>query len=151
MADVKIEARPNGPYVVTGSIELRDTNGMSWQLRRGRCSVAAVHPPKSRSVTVQKYERGANRIGASRLHGFRLVISRKNGLDLRRNCEHCRNKVEASDAGVHFHRLVKAIGVGGRIAAPAAFTHHDRREVQVEGGMSGPRSAYNLSFFRGLR
>ena len=27
MADVKIEARPNGPYVVTGPIELRDTNG----------------------------------------------------------------------------------------------------------------------------
>jgi CDGSH-type Zn-finger protein len=27
MANVKIEARPNGPYVVTGSIELRDTNG----------------------------------------------------------------------------------------------------------------------------
>jgi hypothetical protein len=27
MAEVKIDARPNGPYVVTGSIELRDTNG----------------------------------------------------------------------------------------------------------------------------
>jgi 3-phenylpropionate/trans-cinnamate dioxygenase ferredoxin subunit len=27
MAEVTIEARPNGPYVVTGSIELRDTNG----------------------------------------------------------------------------------------------------------------------------
>ena len=27
MADVKIDARPNGPYVITGSIELRDTNG----------------------------------------------------------------------------------------------------------------------------
>ena len=27
MAEVKIEARPNGPYVVSGSIELRDTNG----------------------------------------------------------------------------------------------------------------------------
>jgi CDGSH-type Zn-finger protein len=27
MANVKIEARPNGPYVVTGSIELCDTNG----------------------------------------------------------------------------------------------------------------------------
>jgi CDGSH-type Zn-finger protein len=27
MADVKIEARPNGPYVVTGAIELCDTNG----------------------------------------------------------------------------------------------------------------------------
>ena len=27
MAEVIIEARPNGPYVVTGTIELRDTNG----------------------------------------------------------------------------------------------------------------------------
>src|SRR4051812_49797774 len=27
MADVTIEARPNGPYVVTGTIELRDTSG----------------------------------------------------------------------------------------------------------------------------
>ena len=27
MADVTVEATPNGPYLVTGSIELRDTNG----------------------------------------------------------------------------------------------------------------------------
>jgi CDGSH-type Zn-finger protein len=27
MADVKIEVRPNGPYILNGSIELRDTNG----------------------------------------------------------------------------------------------------------------------------
>jgi CDGSH-type Zn-finger protein len=27
MADVTIEVRPNGPYVVTGTIELRDTSG----------------------------------------------------------------------------------------------------------------------------
>jgi CDGSH-type Zn-finger protein len=27
MAEVTIEVRPNGPYVVTGTIELRDTNG----------------------------------------------------------------------------------------------------------------------------
>jgi CDGSH-type Zn-finger protein len=27
MAEVTIEARPNGPYIVNGSIELRDTNG----------------------------------------------------------------------------------------------------------------------------
>jgi CDGSH-type Zn-finger protein len=27
MADVKIEVRPNGPYIINGSIELRDTNG----------------------------------------------------------------------------------------------------------------------------
>lgn len=27
MAEVTIEARPNGPYVITGTVELRDTNG----------------------------------------------------------------------------------------------------------------------------
>ncbi len=27
MADVTIQATPNGPYTVTGAIELRDTNG----------------------------------------------------------------------------------------------------------------------------
>jgi CDGSH-type Zn-finger protein len=27
MAEVTIEARPNGPYIVNGAIELRDTNG----------------------------------------------------------------------------------------------------------------------------
>src|ERR1700712_811220 len=27
MAEVTIEARPNGPYIVTGTIELRDANG----------------------------------------------------------------------------------------------------------------------------
>src|SRR3954470_6217884 len=27
MAEVTIEARPNGPYVVTGTVELRDANG----------------------------------------------------------------------------------------------------------------------------
>ena len=27
MADVTIEVRPNGPYIINGSIELRDTNG----------------------------------------------------------------------------------------------------------------------------
>ena len=27
MVEVTIEARPNGPYVVTGTVELRDTNG----------------------------------------------------------------------------------------------------------------------------
>ena len=31
MADVTIEARPNGPYVVTGTVELRDTNGIVLQ------------------------------------------------------------------------------------------------------------------------
>jgi hypothetical protein len=27
MADVTIEVRPNGPYIINGSIELRDANG----------------------------------------------------------------------------------------------------------------------------
>ena len=40
MADVKIEARPNGPYVVTGSIELCDTNGNVYPRRYGIISAA---------------------------------------------------------------------------------------------------------------
>ena len=51
MAEVIIEARPNGPYVVTGTIELRDTNGNVYPPRPGPCSVAAVHPRKSPSAT----------------------------------------------------------------------------------------------------
>ena len=27
MAEVAIEVRPNGPYIITGPVELRDTNG----------------------------------------------------------------------------------------------------------------------------
>ena len=27
MAEVMIEAKPNGPYVITGTVELHDTNG----------------------------------------------------------------------------------------------------------------------------
>jgi CDGSH-type Zn-finger protein len=43
MADVKIEARPNGPYVVSGLIELRDTNGniLSTQERTVLCRCGA--------------------------------------------------------------------------------------------------------------
>ena len=43
MAEVKVEARPNGPYVVTGSIELLDTNGniLSTQERTVLCRCGA--------------------------------------------------------------------------------------------------------------
>jgi CDGSH-type Zn-finger protein len=43
MADVTIEARPNGPYVVTGTIELRDTSGtvLSSQARTVLCRCGA--------------------------------------------------------------------------------------------------------------
>src|SRR6516165_7445002 len=47
--------------------------------------------------------------------------------------QHCRDMVEASDARVHFHRLVQAIGVGSCVSAPAAFAHHISCEVEVEG------------------
>ena len=42
-ADVTIEARPNGPYVVTGTIELRDTNGnvIATQARTVLCRCGA--------------------------------------------------------------------------------------------------------------
>jgi hypothetical protein len=38
-----------------------------------------------------------------------------------------------SDTRVHLHRLVEAVGPGGRVAAPAALAHDDRREVEAEG------------------
>ena len=38
--------------------------------------------------------------------------------------QHCHNLVQPPNAGVHLHRLVEAIGVGRRIAAPAALAHH---------------------------
>jgi CDGSH-type Zn-finger protein len=43
MADVTIEARPNGPYVVTGTIELHDTNGnvIATQARTVLCRCGA--------------------------------------------------------------------------------------------------------------
>src|SRR5204862_4435178 len=47
--------------------------------------------------------------------------------------QHRRDLVEASDARVHFHRLVEAVGMGGCVAAPAAFAHHNRCDVEVEG------------------
>src|SRR3984893_2649076 len=47
--------------------------------------------------------------------------------------QHRRDLLEAADARVHFHRLVEAVGVGGRIAAPAAFAPHDTGEVRGEG------------------
>src|SRR5438132_3834244 len=39
--------------------------------------------------------------------------------------QHRRDLVEGSDARVHFHRLVEAVGVGGCVTAPAAFAHDD--------------------------
>ena len=43
MAEVTIEARPNGPYIVTGAIELRDTDGkvLSTQARVVLCRCGA--------------------------------------------------------------------------------------------------------------
>jgi CDGSH-type Zn-finger protein len=43
MAEVTIEARPNGPYIVTGTIELRDTDGnvIATQARTVLCRCGA--------------------------------------------------------------------------------------------------------------
>src|SRR4051794_30730763 len=42
----------------------------------------------------------------------------------RRSClQHRRDLIEGADAGVHLHCLVEAVGMGGRIAAPAALAH----------------------------
>src|SRR4029077_19764354 len=50
----------------------------------------------------------------------------------RSGAQHRRGLVERADAGVHPHRLVEAVEVGGLVAAPAAFAHHDRRDVAIE-------------------
>src|SRR5215472_14199131 len=47
--------------------------------------------------------------------------------------QHRHNLVEGPDARVHLHRLVEAVGVRGRVAAPAAFANDNRRDVEVEG------------------
>src|SRR6185437_11320008 len=46
--------------------------------------------------------------------------------------QHRRHLFERSDAGIHLHRLVQAVGVRGRVAAPAAFAHDDGGKVEVE-------------------
>jgi 3-phenylpropionate/trans-cinnamate dioxygenase ferredoxin subunit len=47
MAEITIEARPNGPYVVTGTIELHDTNGhvLATQARTVLCCGASTKKP----------------------------------------------------------------------------------------------------------
>src|SRR5215472_6718185 len=64
---------------------------------------------------------------------LRRPVSRQTALIFRSIPQHRRDLVEASDARVHLHRLVEAIGVGGRIVAPAAIAHYHRGEVEVEG------------------
>src|SRR3954447_8351394 len=46
--------------------------------------------------------------------------------------QHRRDLIEGADAGVHLHRLVEAVGVRRRIAAPAAFAHDDRGDIPIE-------------------
>src|SRR5215471_1995798 len=64
---------------------------------------------------------------------LRRPVSRQTALIFRSIPQHRCDLVQASDAGVHFHRLVQTIDVRTRIAAPAAFAHDDRGEIQVEG------------------
>src|SRR3954471_16945766 len=65
MADVTIETRPNGPYVVTGTIELHDTNGnvIPTQARTVlcRCGASTKKPfcdePTQRSASKPRHKR----------------------------------------------------------------------------------------------
>src|SRR3984885_9465783 len=47
--------------------------------------------------------------------------------------QHRRDLVEVPNARVHLHCLVEAVGVGRRVAAPAAFARNHRRQIEVEG------------------
>jgi 3-phenylpropionate/trans-cinnamate dioxygenase ferredoxin subunit len=48
MADVKIEVRKNGPYVVTGPVELKDADGNSYPVENRmalcRCGASTEKP-----------------------------------------------------------------------------------------------------------
>ena len=68
MADVKIDARPNGPYVVTGSIELRDTNGnvLATQERTVLCRCGA---------STTKRSKGAQEIRAAKILAYPTLSS----------------------------------------------------------------------------
>ena len=46
--------------------------------------------------------------------------------------QHRRDLVETPNPRVHFHRLVEAVGVGGRVAAPAALADDNGLQVEVE-------------------
>jgi hypothetical protein len=51
MAEVTIEATPNGPYLVTGPVELHDTDGKSYPRRARSGCAAAARRPRSRFAT----------------------------------------------------------------------------------------------------
>jgi 3-phenylpropionate/trans-cinnamate dioxygenase ferredoxin subunit len=48
MADAKIEARKNGPYIVTGAVELKDADGNSYPVENRmalcRCGASTEKP-----------------------------------------------------------------------------------------------------------
>ena len=46
--------------------------------------------------------------------------------------QHRLDLVEMADARVHFHCLVEAVGMRGRVAAPAALAHDNGCEVEIE-------------------
>ena len=51
MAEVTIEATPNGPYLVTGPVELRDTDGTILPTKGKVWLCRAVRRPRSRCAT----------------------------------------------------------------------------------------------------
>jgi hypothetical protein len=79
MAEVTIEARPNGPYVVTGTIELRDTNGnvLPAQARTVlcRCGASTKKPSATeltqRSASTPRHKRCPTRLKAQQIRALR--------------------------------------------------------------------------------
>jgi hypothetical protein len=87
MAEVTVEARPNGPHVVTGTIELRGTNGnvIPTQARTVlcRCGASTKNPsatePTQRSASRPRHKRCPTRLKAQQiraLRGYLLETSR---------------------------------------------------------------------------
>jgi len=53
MAQVTIEAIKNGPYIVTGEVELIDADGNKFQWKNGWRSVAAARQPRNPFATAR--------------------------------------------------------------------------------------------------
>ena len=76
MAEVTIEATPNGPYLVTGPIELRDadgtvrpTRGKVWLCRCGASTKKPFCDGTHSKIGFQAAETGGARIGRRHLTG----------------------------------------------------------------------------------
>jgi 3-phenylpropionate/trans-cinnamate dioxygenase ferredoxin subunit len=116
MAEVTIEARPNGPYVVIGTIELRDTNGnvIPAQARTVlcRCGASTKNPsatgPTQRSASKLRHKRCLTRLKAPQIPALRGYLQETSA------CPPQRWTPLNVISGVDPAEVEKAVGIGSK-------------------------------------